>query len=126
MTQKRNSHSSVVSVEDENIDLLDYDAEKDESVDYIYTDPPFGANIIYSDMNLLLEGWLKVNTNNGEEAIVDETANKTEFVYSTLMKECFSQCYRKLKKDHWMSVEFHNTKASIWNILHCVQTITII
>ncbi len=90
---------------------------KDESVDYIYTDPPFGANIIYSEMNLLLEGWLKVKTNNGEEAIVDETANKTEFVYSTLMTECFFQCYRKLKKDHWMSVEFHNTKASIWNIL---------
>ena len=90
---------------------------KDESVDYIYTDPPFGANIIYSEMNLLLEGWLKVKTNNGEEAIVDETANKTELVYSTLMTECFSQCYRKLKKDHWMSVEFHNTKASIWNIL---------
>lgn len=90
---------------------------KDESIDYIYTDPPFGANIIYSEMNLLLEGWLKVKTNNGEEAIVDETANKTELVYSTLMTECFSQCYRKLKKDHWMSVEFHNTKASIWNIL---------
>lgn len=90
---------------------------KDESIDYIYTDPPFGANIIYSEMNLLLEGWLKVKTNNGEEAIVDETANKTEFVYSTLMTECFSQCYRKLKRDHWMSVEFHNTKASIWNIL---------
>lgn len=71
---------------------------KDESVDYIYTDPPFGANIIYSEMNLLLEGWLKVKTNNGEEAIVDETANKTEFVYSTLMTECFSQCYRKLKR----------------------------
>ena len=41
MTQKRNSHSSVVSVEDENLDLLDFDSEKDEdddSVDYIETD----------------------------------------------------------------------------------------
>ena len=39
MTQKRNSHSSVVSVEDENLDLLDFDAEKDDdSVDYIETD----------------------------------------------------------------------------------------
>ena len=90
---------------------------KDESIDYIYTDPPFGANIIYSEMNLLLEGWLKVKTNNGDEAIVDETANKTELVYSNLMTECFTECYKKLKKDHWMSVEFHNTKASIWNIL---------
>ena len=40
MTQKRNSHSSVVSVEDENLDLLDFDADKDEddAVDYIETD----------------------------------------------------------------------------------------
>ena len=42
MTQKRNSRSSVVSVmEDENLDLLDFDSEKDvddDSVDYIETD----------------------------------------------------------------------------------------
>ena len=39
MTQKRNSHSSVVSVEDENLDLLDFDADKDDdAVDYIETD----------------------------------------------------------------------------------------
>ena len=39
MTQKRNSHSSVVSVEEESMDLLDFDAEKDDdSVDYIETD----------------------------------------------------------------------------------------
>ena len=40
MTQKRNSRSSVVSVmEDENLDLLDFDADKeDDSVDYIETD----------------------------------------------------------------------------------------
>ena len=30
MTQKRNSHSSVVSVEEESMDLLDFDAEKDD------------------------------------------------------------------------------------------------
>ena len=40
MTQKRNSRSSIVSVmEDENLDLLDFDADKeDDSVDYIETD----------------------------------------------------------------------------------------
>ena len=37
MTQKRNSHSSVISVEDENMDLLDYDSEQEED-DYIETD----------------------------------------------------------------------------------------
>ena len=39
MTQKRNSHSSVISVEDEKIDLLDYSSDKeDDSADYIETD----------------------------------------------------------------------------------------
>ena len=42
MTQKRNSHSSVISVEDENLDMLDFDSDKDvdmdETDDYIETD----------------------------------------------------------------------------------------
>lgn len=39
MAQKRNSRSSVISVEDENIDLLNFDSEKgEEGDDYIETD----------------------------------------------------------------------------------------
>ena len=44
MTQRKNSHSSVISVEDENLDMLDFDSEKDvdtdvdDSEDYIETD----------------------------------------------------------------------------------------
>ena len=30
----------------------------DESIDFIFTDPPFGANINYSEMNFLWESWL--------------------------------------------------------------------
>lgn len=95
-----------------NLDLI-----KDNSVDYIYNDPPFGANIMYSEMNLLLEGWLKIKTNNNNEAIIDESTNKTYNFYSDLMIYCFKECYRVLKPSHWMNVEFHNSKASIWNLL---------
>ena len=39
MTQKRNSRSSVISMEEENLDLLDFDSDKDEDgADYIETD----------------------------------------------------------------------------------------
>lgn len=48
----------------------------DESIDYIDTDPPFGANIIYSEMNLLLEGWLRVRTNEGPEAVIDRSRDR--------------------------------------------------
>ena len=41
MTQRKNSHSSVISIEDENLDMLDFDSEKDvdeDTEDYIETD----------------------------------------------------------------------------------------
>jgi DNA modification methylase len=87
------------------------------SIDYIYTDPPFGANIIYSEMNLLLEGWLKVKTNDFDESVIDESKDKGFFDYGKLMTKCFKECYRVLKPGSWMSVEFHNTKAAIWNLI---------
>jgi DNA modification methylase len=87
------------------------------SIDYIYTDPPFGANIIYSEMNLLLEGWLKVKTNSSDEAVIDVARRKEFDDYARLMKAAFTQCYRALKPGRWITVEFHNTMASIWNLI---------
>ena len=34
------------------------------SIDYIFIDPPFGANLQYSELNLFWEGWLNIFTNN--------------------------------------------------------------
>ena len=85
------------------------------SVDYIFTDPPFGANIMYSELNSMPEPWLKVMTNNNNEAIVNETQGKSEVSYRQTMTNCFKEYYRVLKPGKWMTVEFSNTSASIWN-----------
>lgn len=88
---------------------------KDDSIDYIFTDPPFGANINYSELNSMPEPWLKVVTNNGREAIVNEVQGKNEFSYRDTMTACFAEYYRVLKPGRWMTVEFSNTSASVWN-----------
>jgi DNA modification methylase len=88
---------------------------KENSVDYIFTDPPFGANIMYSELNFLPEGWLKVISNNKKEAIENKAQNKTLLQYQELMAQCFKEYYRLLKPDKWMTVEFSNTNASVWN-----------
>lgn len=93
------------------------DAIAPNSIDYIYTDPPFGANIIYSEMNLILEGWLKVRTSAKEEAVIDETKEKLFDDYGRLMRDSFKEYYRVLKPGRWITVEFHNTKASVWNLI---------
>ena len=89
----------------------------DQSIDYIYTDPPFGANIIYSEMNLLLESWLCVKSNEAPEAVINASNNKDFFVYGKLMQDVFKEYFRVLKPGRWMTVEFHNTMASVWNLI---------
>jgi DNA modification methylase len=92
----------------------------DGSIDYIYTDPPFGANIIYSEMNLLLEAWLRVRTNAGLEAVIDASRRRDGTQYAGLMAACFREYYRVLKPGRWLTVEFHNTSAEVWNLLQAV------
>ncbi len=86
-----------------------------DSVDYIFTDPPFGANIMYSELNFLPESWLKVLTNNQKEAIENKTQGKSLLEYQEIMTACFKEYFRVLKPNKWMTVEFSNTSAAVWN-----------
>jgi DNA modification methylase len=85
------------------------------STDYLFFDPPFGANIMYSELSFLWESWLSVFTNNSMEAIENKTQGKSINDYRDLMVLCFKEAYRVLKPGRWMTVEFSNTKASVWN-----------
>lgn len=87
----------------------------DECVDYIFTDPPFGSNIMYSELNFLWESWLGIRTNNKEEAIVNKTQNKGLPDYQGIMLRCFREYYRVLKPGKWITIEFSNTSAAVWN-----------
>lgn len=90
---------------------------KDNSIDYIFVDPPFGANIMYSDLNFIHEAWLHVITNSGPEAIQNPNQNKSLVDYQDLMAKSFKEFYRILKPGKWITVEFSNTSAAVWNAL---------
>ena len=88
---------------------------KNDSVDYIFTDPPFGANLNYSELNSLPEPWLKVVTNNTHEAIENKAQGKDSYFYREIMTKCFEEYARVLKPGKYMTVEFSNTSAAVWN-----------
>lgn len=89
----------------------------DESVDYIFTDPPFGENIYYADLNFLVEAWHGVITDAQPEAIIDRFKKKALPEYQHLMQRCFAEYYRVLKPGRWMTVVFSNSKAAVWNAI---------
>ena len=89
------------------------------SVDYIFTDPPFGSNIFYADCNLIWESWLGRVTDYTREAVVNRSlkpsrGGKTVRDYTRLMTDAMREMYRVLKSGGWMTLVFHNTDANIW------------
>jgi len=87
------------------------------SVDYIFTDPPFGGNLMYSELNFPYESWLKVFTNPEQEAIINATQQKGLPEYRALMLASFREMHRILKPNRWITVEFHNSRADVWNAI---------
>lgn len=87
------------------------------SVDLIFTDPPFGANINYSEMNFLWESWLGAFTDNTDEAIINRVQGKSVVDYERLMSESLQECYRVLREGHWLLLVFMNSSRQVWEAL---------
>jgi 16S rRNA G966 N2-methylase RsmD len=89
------------------------------SVDYVFTDPPFGSNIFYSDMNLFHEAWLGIQTDPADEAVVYTTGKRKATSaerYESLLQRAFREAHRVLKDGGCMSVVFGNSSGEMWGI----------
>ncbi len=93
----------------------------DKSVDYVFTDPPFGSQIFYSDMNLFQEAWLGEFTDHSREAVVDRTiigtSFRTEAHYEALIVAILRECRRVLKDDGLISMVFSNRSGHMWDLV---------
>lgn len=93
-----------------------------DTVDYVFTDPPFGENIPYADLNYLVESWHRVGTSTKAEATVDRSKKKGLPEYQQLMRDCFAEYCRVLKPGRWMTVVFHNSRNAVWTAIQEAMT----
>ncbi|NMC18678.1 MAG: site-specific DNA-methyltransferase [Chloroflexi bacterium] len=87
----------------------------DSIFDYIFIDPPFGSNLMYSELNVVWESWLSILTNNKPEAIINKSQRKKLSDYLELMVSCYKEFFRVLKHGKWITTEFHNSQNIVWN-----------
>ena len=91
-----------------------------ESVDYIYTDPPYGKKIPYLDLSAMWNAWLdfKVSDEDYElEAIEGGEHNKSKDEYNQLMAQSIKEMYRVLKFDRWLSFVFAHKDPEFWHLI---------
>ena len=93
----------------------DFSNIPENSIDFIFVDPPFGENLMYSELNFLYESWNGIITNQKDEAIMNSVQNKGLKDYNLLMQKSFENLFKVLKPNRWITIEYHNSSSKIWN-----------
>lgn len=90
----------------------------DNSVDYIFTDPPYAEKVQYGELNYVWEAWLNYDTSWHEnEIIVNEERGKTENDWARMISKVFNECFRVLKPGKCLSICYHDTSEGTWALV---------
>ncbi|MGD1079674.1 MAG: DNA methyltransferase [Candidatus Sulfotelmatobacter sp.] len=93
----------------------------DDSVDYVFTDPPFGSNLFYADCSMLWESWLEQYTDERYEMVVSDRRVggpfKTLDDYASMMTSAIREMYRVLKPGRWATIEFNNSDGKVFEVI---------
>ncbi|MBI3035938.1 hypothetical protein HYY71_06470 [Candidatus Woesearchaeota archaeon] len=85
-----------------------------DSVDYVFTDPPYGGAVQYFELSTLWASWLKIDLNYKDEVTINRQQNKDFNYYHKMLTAAFKQVYDVLKKGKYMTVTFHSTDIKVW------------
>ena len=93
-----------------------------DSVQYVFTDPPYGGSIQYMELSTMWASWLRGEKNDprfalkfDNEITINENQRKDFDYYHKMLKASFEQVFNVLKAGRWLTVTFHNTDIKIYN-----------
>lgn len=90
---------------------------EDESIDYIFTDPPYGESIAYLALSHFWNSWLPNTVSYDSEIIIDPYRQKGYEDYSARAKAAYAELFRVLKDNHFMSFTFNNRDLNVWKAI---------
>jgi 16S rRNA G966 N2-methylase RsmD len=105
------AHFQVLSQDAAELDKI----IKPGSVDYIFTDPPYGAFISYLDLSILWNHWLGfpiTDETREKETIVGGERGHTEEHYKESLARSIGTSFRLLRPDRWFSIVFQHWDIS--------------
>lgn len=89
---------------------------KENTVDFVFTDPAYVHKIQYGELNFVWESWLGFD---GawlkDEIVVNPFRNKTIEDWDRDMRGVLSNLYRALKPGRWLSLCYHDTDPETWS-----------
>ncbi|TAN71974.1 MAG: hypothetical protein EPN20_04085 [Magnetospirillum sp.] len=90
----------------------------DHSVDYIFTDPPYGGEgIQYGELSTLWNLWLGAEAPLEREIAFNPYRGLSEHHYGAGLDAVFAEAARVLRPERWMTVTFANKTPQVWDAL---------
>jgi DNA modification methylase len=115
INDKTISNASIIKGTATNLSFI-----KNETIDYIYTDPPYGKKIPYLDLSAMWNAWLDLDVSEQDfknEAIEGGELGKSKSEYNELMAQSITEMYRVLKFDRWLSFVFAHKDPEFWHLI---------
>jgi hypothetical protein len=92
---------------------------ENNSIDYIFTDPPYGDTVPYFEQSIIWNSWLKKTPNYNNEIIISNSKKRTKNIeeYSKDIHSAISEIFRILKKNKLFSITFHSLSGLEWRAI---------
>jgi 16S rRNA G966 N2-methylase RsmD len=117
LKQLINGDANIFIVTGNSLDFLKNIDEN--SIDYIFTDPPYDSSIQYGELSYLWTAWFGNSENYIEslknEVIHNERQNKNFEEYYRMLSTAFKDMFNVLKSDKYLTVTFHNPTTKLRN-----------
>jgi DNA modification methylase len=109
--------------------VTQYDAKDlkiaSDSIDYIFTDPPYGDAVPYFEQSIIWNSWLKVSPNYKDEIVISDSKSrgKDTSSFELEINEAFSEIRRVLKVGGYFSLTYHSLSGLEWKAITnaCIQ-----
>lgn len=102
---------------------IDLKEIKDKTVDYVFTDPPYGSYIQYLDLSIMWNAWLRLAVPKyvTQQEIVASNSDGG-LKYFSLLSESAKECFRVLKPNSYLSLVFCHRDLSYWKKIYEIFT----
>lgn len=92
---------------------------EDESISYVFADPPYGEAVPYFEQSVIWNSWLNITPDYKNEIVISDSKirDKGSINFENDINIAFSEIRRVLKNDKYFSLTYHSLSGSEWSAI---------
>jgi len=92
---------------------------EDNSIDYVFTDPPYGDTVPYFEQSVFWNAWLKLMPDYAQEIVISDSNDRGKNIanFERDIFQAISEIHRILKPNKHFSITYHSLSGLEWKAI---------